>query len=148
MTGTLLYAHDLGDACDRAVPTVASTLAPARVHVVHVLPRVDLAHPGVVWSRDDDEPRRRHAHERLRRQLRGGPFADAVLHVVVGEPGARIVEVAREVDADLVALPSHGRRGLPRLLLGSVAEHVARLAPCPVLVVPIGALADLPLAPV
>lgn len=47
-------------------------------------------------------------------------------------PDAIVAEADRG-DADLIALPSHGRKGLARLLLGSVAERVARLASCPVL---------------
>ena len=44
--------------------------------------------------------------------------------------------MAAEIGADLVALASHSRRGLGRVLLGSVAEHVARFAPCAVLILP------------
>jgi hypothetical protein len=40
-----------------------------------------------------------------------------------------------DVEADLVVVGTHGRRGLTRLMLGSVAEGTVRLAPCPVLVV-------------
>lgn len=45
-----------------------------------------------------------------------------------------LVCVAEEVKADLVVMTSHGRSGLPRLLMGSVAEGLARKAPCPVLI--------------
>src|SRR5579883_2517868 len=52
--------------------------------------------------------------------------------------GAPIPEVilgrAREVEADLLVMGTHGRSGVKRLLLGSVAERVLRAAPCPVLV--------------
>jgi universal stress protein A len=41
--------------------------------------------------------------------------------------------VAREESADLIAIGTHGRRGFPHLLLGSVAEDVIRHAPCPVM---------------
>jgi nucleotide-binding universal stress UspA family protein len=47
-----------------------------------------------------------------------------------------ILDYAVEQDIDLVVMGTHGRRGLRRLLLGSVAEEVVRLAPCPVLTVP------------
>lgn len=47
-----------------------------------------------------------------------------------------ILEYAAEHDIDLITMGTHGRRGLRRLLLGSVAEEVVRLAPCPVLTVP------------
>ena len=53
----------------------------------------------------------------------------------VGTPGAEIVKVARDWPADLIVMGSHGRGGLARLLVGSVAETVMRHAPCPVLVV-------------
>jgi len=46
-----------------------------------------------------------------------------------------IVNAARALHADLVVMGSHGRRGLSRVLIGSVAEDVVRRAPCPVLVV-------------
>lgn len=47
-----------------------------------------------------------------------------------------ILDYATENEIDLVVMGTHGRRGLRRLLLGSVAEEVVRLAPCPVLTVP------------
>ena len=53
----------------------------------------------------------------------------------MGSPGAEIVKAAKEWEADLVVVGSHGRRGVTRALVGSVAEAVMREAPCPVLVV-------------
>jgi nucleotide-binding universal stress UspA family protein len=50
-----------------------------------------------------------------------------------GEPAAEIVACAREVAADLIAMTTHGRSGLGRLLFGSVAEAVLRRAQLPVL---------------
>lgn len=52
-----------------------------------------------------------------------------------GEPAAEILAVAAEVAADLIVMGTHGRGGLSRLVLGSVAESVMRKAPCPVLTV-------------
>lgn len=53
----------------------------------------------------------------------------------VGKPTEEIVRAAREWPADMIVIGSHGRGGIGRVLLGSVAESVARHAPCPVLVV-------------
>lgn len=53
--------------------------------------------------------------------------------LVAGRPAERIVELARQEHADLIVLGTHGRTGIVRLLLGSVAEAVVRRAPCPVL---------------
>jgi nucleotide-binding universal stress UspA family protein len=52
-----------------------------------------------------------------------------------GEPRTAIVDYAERVKADLIVVGSHGRRGLSRLLLGSVSEYVARHASCSVEIV-------------
>jgi nucleotide-binding universal stress UspA family protein len=52
-----------------------------------------------------------------------------------GDPASPIIKVAEEMACDLIVLGTHGRTGLGRVLMGSVAEHVMRSAPCPVLVV-------------
>lgn len=63
------------------------------------------------------------------------PSFQGVIHVRVGSPADEIVRLARDVDADLVLVGTHGRRGFQRWMLGSVAERTLRLAHCPVLVV-------------
>lgn len=57
------------------------------------------------------------------------------VHMDAGDPAEKIVNNAAKLNADLVVLGTHGRTGLKRLLIGSVAEKVVRLAGCPVLVV-------------
>jgi nucleotide-binding universal stress UspA family protein len=53
----------------------------------------------------------------------------------MGQPADVIAEVATKLSADLIVMVTHGRRGLARLVEGSVAEKVLRKAPCPVLAV-------------
>jgi nucleotide-binding universal stress UspA family protein len=55
--------------------------------------------------------------------------------VIGGNPGEALITAAQQRSADLIVVGSHGRHGLQRLFLGSVAEHVVRNAPMPVLVV-------------
>lgn len=55
--------------------------------------------------------------------------------VLNGVPFVEIVRCARDREADLIVLGTHGRSGLAHLLIGSVAERVVRKAPCPVLTV-------------
>ena len=52
-----------------------------------------------------------------------------------GVPHAEIVDVAKSEQADLIVIGTHGRGGLDRALLGSVADRVIRTAPCPVVTV-------------
>jgi nucleotide-binding universal stress UspA family protein len=54
---------------------------------------------------------------------------------IMGAPFDKILEVANQVKADAIVMGTHGRTGLRRLFLGSVAESVLRAAPCPVIVV-------------
>ena len=70
------------------------------------------------WRRDAE----RHAHVPVRAVVR------------VGDPATEIVEYADEEGCDLVVVGTHGRGGIPRLVLGSVAERVVRHAHVPVLV--------------
>lgn len=58
-----------------------------------------------------------------------------VRKVCVGTPFVEIIRYAREHEADLIVIGSHGRSGLAHVLMGSVAERVVRNAGCPVLVV-------------
>ncbi|MDX1967167.1 MAG: universal stress protein [Planctomycetaceae bacterium] len=60
------------------------------------------------------------------------------LIVEIGDPGAGIVHVAGETHADLIVMGTHGRTGVVRMLMGSVAEYVVRNAPCPVLTIRAG----------
>lgn len=61
---------------------------------------------------------------------------DVEPRVVEGGPAPEIVKAARALEADLLVMGTHGRRGLDRWILGSVAASVVRSAPCPVLTVP------------
>ena len=54
--------------------------------------------------------------------------------MVHGVPFHEILETAKSQKVDLIVMGTHGRTGLQHILLGSVAEKVVRLAPCPVLI--------------
>jgi len=106
----------------------------ADLHAVHVLSTIELAEPGVIWETIDDDARRRHAEQAFRERFAGTPFEKLDFHVRFGDPGREIAAYAEKLKADLIVMPSHGRTGLSRLLIGSVAERVVRLAHCPVLI--------------
>ena len=108
--------------------------SPSDVHVVHVIPELNLAEAGVIWQEIDDTARSQHAVEALRKELSAEEYAQVQIDVEVGDPGHRVADFAKRVGADLIVMPSHGRTGLSHMLLGSVAERVVRLSHCPVLV--------------
>ena len=55
-------------------------------------------------------------------------------HVMSGRPFEEVCKLAREIEADLIVLPTRGHGGLRHVVLGSTAERIVRFAPCPVLV--------------
>lgn len=59
--------------------------------------------------------------------------------MVIGDPRHALVDEARAFKADLIVVGSHGRSGVAKLVLGSVASHIVSHAPCSVLVVRPGA---------
>jgi nucleotide-binding universal stress UspA family protein len=75
--------------------------------------------------------------ERLAERPRSLGIATNVYTPIAASAGTHIVELAYKLDSDLIVLGTHGREGLPRLLLGSVADKVIRGAATPVLVVPV-----------
>jgi nucleotide-binding universal stress UspA family protein len=109
----------------------------AAIHLVHVYPpdeasSVPAAGHLLLQSAE--------AIERLNEELAGihrkhVSFCPENCHVRSGRPYQEIVRLAREIDADVIALATRGHSGLKHLLLGSTAERVVRSAPCPVLVV-------------
>jgi nucleotide-binding universal stress UspA family protein len=86
-------------------------------------------------SHGDEAADRRYWQEQLE-QIRPVDPHIPVNHVLLqGDPATEIVRFGRDAGADLIVMGTHGRTGLERLLLGSVAEKVLRDASCSVLVV-------------
>jgi nucleotide-binding universal stress UspA family protein len=73
------------------------------------------------------------ARAQLGRVRPADPRARVAHRLEQGEPATEVLRVAAEVRPDLIVMGTHGRGGLSRLLMGSVAEAVLRRAPCPVL---------------
>ena len=107
---------------------------PSSLHVIHVLPILEATEPGVIWQTIDDAGRCQHAKDALIEELKKRQWDGMNVDVLIGDPGHEIADYAKELDAGLVVVASHGRGALRHLLLGSVAERVVRLAHCPVLV--------------
>ena len=105
----------------------------ALVHVMDPEPRG----ADVGAARDKERAMRTQEGKRLvgdfRRRL--SPTTAALEFVEAGSPAEEIVKAAKNWPADLIVIGSHGRSGMRRAFLGSVAEAVMRQAPCPVLVV-------------
>src|ERR1044071_4189252 len=99
---------------------------------------IHVVEPCVRWSElGPIEPQELHdigaELERLKRTV--GDFTTVKTLVQTGHVSNEIVDAAKQSDADLIIISTHGYTGVSRLLLGSIAERLVRHAPCPVLVV-------------
>ena len=133
---TILHATDFSERSAHAL-TLACALARdhgARLLLVHVA-----ALPVAIYGEAVLIPDPKDFQEPLQRRLSQLPVPDPNLRVErrfeEGDAGTEIMRVAEEVHADLIVMGTHGRTGLARLLMGSVAEQVVRRATCPVLTV-------------
>ena len=106
----------------------------AAIHLVHVYPPDEASAPGAGHLLFESAE----AIERLNEELTGihrkhvSTFCPENCHIRGGRAYQGIVQLAREINADLIALSTRGHSGLKHLLLGSTAERVVRNAPCPV----------------
>lgn len=107
---------------------------PAHLHVIHVVIDITPLEAGEVWGVIDPQARIEQMEKLLRQKLADAKYAGVQVTVLLGEPAHAIAQYAQDKHVDLIVVPSHGRTGLTRLLIGSVAERVVRLAHCPVLV--------------
>lgn len=133
----ILVPTDFGDASTRA-REIALELArrfDARVTLLHVWAVPSAAYAeGLAWPTEDLEAAAQRALDaELAAAVKVYPSTQARLRV--GVAWDRILESAKELGADLIVMGTHGRRGISRLVLGSVAEKLVRTSPVPVLTV-------------
>jgi nucleotide-binding universal stress UspA family protein len=133
----ILVPVDFSDSSARALRHAAKRTAESggSLIIVYVVP-ADYGWLGIGRDelRDLDRSLQRQAADRLRAfaDENVGENVPAELEVRVGQPAEQILAAARESQCDSIMLSTRGLTGLDRYLIGSVADRVARLAPCPV----------------
>jgi nucleotide-binding universal stress UspA family protein len=129
----VVVPYDFSDEAFQAISLGRQLVdGPENLYVVHVLPELTATEPGVIWATVDNASRLNHAHQAIEDKLTD--YQGVQIKISFGDPGRVITDLAEEIGSDLIVIPSHGRTGMERILLGSVAERVVRLAHCPVLV--------------
>jgi universal stress protein A len=139
----ILVPIDLGDHA-KDVLDYATALAgklDAKLHVRHAVawPLLGAEIPAAVTDQamNDIVALHRKDFELLVAGCAGkAPIASSELQI--GDPRTLIVDTAAQLHVDLIIMGTHGRRGVSRLLIGSVAEQVVRTASCPVLLIRAG----------
>jgi nucleotide-binding universal stress UspA family protein len=132
----ILVPLDFSEPADEALMyaiTMAKQLQ-ARITLLHVIDIPPLAGANLTTQMFAiEEAAQRAADVSLQRVRDAGVQGESLVNQ--GIPWQEIVQQAKVIAADLIIMGTHGRTGLQHVFLGSVAEKVVRLAPCPVLVV-------------
>jgi nucleotide-binding universal stress UspA family protein len=152
----VVVGMDFSDLANRALQEafdLASRRKDAEVHVVSILPgpNMDPSYqiPAYALGCNQDDNldgavERLRAHVQAQFEAFDAGLAErphsgslkVVSHARVDSPVLGIVQLASDLGADLIVVGTHGRQGVARVLLGSIAESTVRHAHCPVLVIP------------
>jgi nucleotide-binding universal stress UspA family protein len=136
---TILVPHDFSETAQRALDFALDLAGPlgARIIVTFVYDVIAYGFPEAPSMAMDTARVERAAQTALEglvdRARRPGVAVECVLRR--GAAWSEINAAAKDTSADLIVIGTHGRRGVARALLGSVAEKIVRTAPCPVLTV-------------
>ncbi|MGH8013616.1 MAG: universal stress protein [Candidatus Binataceae bacterium] len=103
------------------------------LHIVPILPAIGEPHVAATAHEREEDRAKARLQELADQHLKGVNYQ--ILTRVAGpsDTAAAVLEAAREINADLIVMKTHGRRGISHLFLGSVAEKVVREAPCAVI---------------
>jgi nucleotide-binding universal stress UspA family protein len=136
----ILVAHDFEPDADAALDYALALAKPlgARVTIIHTFEAPPVGAPEVLvvlpeWIAQVSQAARGSLDRILERASGKEVPVDSELRQ--GSPWHEVGAFAKERQVDLIVVGTHGRKGLPRALLGSVSEKIVRTAPCPVLVV-------------
>lgn len=139
----ILVPVDLGEQTESVLDYTVALAAKldAKIHLLHVLGRPLFGEgTGIVVTETVSNEVIARCQNELDRLMHARaskvPFAQTPLRF--GDPRTEIQAAAAEIGVDLIVMGTHGRRGVSRLVLGSVAESIARTARCPVLLVRAG----------
>lgn len=136
----ILFATDFSEASEAALPFVAamSLRYGGMVHIAHVLPEFNLVRPSAIDPviigsiYEDANSDTQEKIQQLSLRLEGFPHHTYIRH---GKVGKALSDIIRKQKIDLLVAGTHGRTGVGKLVMGSVAEEIFRTATCPVLTV-------------
>jgi nucleotide-binding universal stress UspA family protein len=141
MVKRLLVPIDGSDPADAALEFALEEYPDADITVLSVIDPTDVGYGSIEAAPSTFEHLQKSAEERTQKVLDEAESRAAehdmtvTAETVIGMPSRAIVEWAENNDVDGIVVGSHGRQGVTRVLLGSVAESVVRRSPVPVTVV-------------
>ena len=140
----ILFASDLSKASAKAfdIAVTLATATRAKLTIIHVIapfsPLVSERYGRLETIKELHLEMRQWSQQEIEKLAQKATRAGvrAAVLIAEGDPAGQIVRAARSTRADLVVVGTHGRTGLTRFVVGSVAARLVATAPCPVVTVP------------
>ena len=138
----ILYPLDLSDSSAKIVPYVQSVANrfESKIHlffaarVFDYFTSIYVPHPSInQFEKEIIDGAEKRLYEFVDEHF--SEFPDTRTAVVAGDAAEKIIEYIRDQDIDLVIMGTHGRKGMDKIIFGSVAERVLKTSPVPVMVV-------------
>ena len=130
---------DFSDYARAALKYAMQTYPTSNLHVVCVLeypnPYTYGAYGGP-WSADDAETSKQRCFDDFFSEVDPEREKGINFFAIFGDPAEQVIGVAEKENADMILMPTHGRTGIQKLFMGSVAQKVVSHAKCPVLLLP------------
>jgi nucleotide-binding universal stress UspA family protein len=137
----IMLPVDFSEHCDRAAKHASwfARVSHGTIHLVHVIanPADPLYEPQEVPNWVMVEHSEKKARALLDKASQQCLPADCPreYHILHGDPYEKLMEVANQIDPDLIVMSTHGRGGVAHLVIGSVTEKIVRHATCPVFII-------------
>jgi nucleotide-binding universal stress UspA family protein len=153
----VVVAFDFSPQGPAVLARAIALVSRAPFHVLHFVTVID-PHLGIAALPRSEPVDYRYADrvrdlmsEEIKKAFGATPISDEIhffVHARIGKPAQEILDLSKELGADLILIGTHGFTGVERLIMGSTAERVVREAGCPVLVVRPKIYPDVELTPV
>ncbi len=145
MYGTVIWATDGSDVADAALEEALQLMHPGgKLFAVHVDQRMVGGRASGLSYLPDEDDRVTKIRDRVGELQSQGLEVEAVICVTHATIAKVIAEIATDVDADVIVCGTRGLGTIPGAVLGSVAQRLLHVAPCPVVVVPERSRAEVP----
>lgn len=133
---TILVPWDFSEHSQMALEYAACMTTPKNIRVLCVLERPDPYAHAVLYAEWGEDDARKRCQQKFLETVDQTRNPDLSFEIRFGEPPNEIIRYAKETAADMILISTHGRTGVKRIFLGSVAQRVSQLASCPVLLLP------------
>ena len=136
VNSTIVVPWDFSRHAAAALKYALQRFAPDRIRIVCVLEKPNLYTPGVFWGEEAETKARTSCESEFAASFDLSPYPEAKFDAVFGDAADEIVQYVNNLDDVLIVISTHGRSGVKKLLMGSVAEQILKQANCPLIMLP------------